>query len=255
MNFPRYFLDEIKNRVSVSTIVGSKVKLVRRGREFVGLSPFKSERTPSFTVNDDKQFYHCFATGKHGSVFDFLMETEGLSFIESVERLASKAGLSLPEQDLEQDQKYIKKMQLIDVNAKAAHWFHKNLMSDEGRKARDYLVDRGITQALIEQFNLGYASTKRQGLITYLKTQNITIKQMLDVGLVIQPDDGRPVFERFSDRLMFPIGNERDEIIAFGGRADLKGLSPTNSRPLRTNFTLDPTIVETLTRFLISSKK
>lgn len=100
MAFPSGFLDEIKNRVAVSDVVARKVKLQRRGREFVGLSPFKQERTPSFTVNDDKQFYHCFSTGKHGSIFDFLMETEGLSFPEAVERLASEAGLPMPERDL-----------------------------------------------------------------------------------------------------------------------------------------------------------
>ena len=99
MAFPQNFLQEIKNRISVSDVVGRKVKLQRRGREFVGLSPFKPERTPSFTVNDDKQFYHCFSTGKHGSVFDFLMETEGLSFLESVEALARQAGLQMPKND------------------------------------------------------------------------------------------------------------------------------------------------------------
>ena len=99
MAYPRSFIEEIKNRVSVSDIVGQKVRLTRRGREFVGLSPFKNERTPSFTVNDDKQFYHCFSTGKHGTVFDFLMETEGLGFPEAVERLAARAGIQVPAQD------------------------------------------------------------------------------------------------------------------------------------------------------------
>ena len=99
MAYPRSFIEEIKNRVSVSDIVGQKVKLTRRGREFVGLSPFKNERTPSFTVNDEKQFYHCFSTGKHGTVFDFLMETEGLGFPEAVERLAARAGIQVPAQD------------------------------------------------------------------------------------------------------------------------------------------------------------
>ena len=115
MAFPQNFLQEIKNRISVSDVVGRKVKLQRRGREFVGLSPFKPERTPSFTVNDDKQFYHCFSTGKHGSVFDFLMETEGLSFLESVEALARQAGLQMPQNDPKSAEKARRQASLIDV--------------------------------------------------------------------------------------------------------------------------------------------
>ena len=126
MAFPSGFLDEIKNRVAVSDVVARKVKLQRRGREFVGLSPFKQERTPSFTVNDDKQFYHCFSTGKHGSIFDFLMETEGLSFPEAVERLASEAGLPMPERDPRAAERAQKQAGLVDVTEAAANGFRRN---------------------------------------------------------------------------------------------------------------------------------
>ena len=142
MAYPRSFIEEIKNRVSVSDIVGQKVKLTRRGREFVGLSPFKNERTPSFTVNDEKQFYHCFSTGKHGTVFDFLMETEGLGFPEAVERLAARAGIQVPAQDPRMQEKEEKNASLIDICEMASVYFKTRLGGAKGREAYDYLVKR-----------------------------------------------------------------------------------------------------------------
>ena len=161
MAFPQNFLEEIKNRIAVSDIVGRKVKLVRRGREFVGLSPFKSERTPSFTVNDDKQFYHCFATGKHGSVFDFVMETEGLSFPEAVERLAQQAGLPMPERDPRAAERAAKQASLVDVTEAAANWFQQQLQAPQAADARDYLARRGVTPELMKRFGIGFAPSAR----------------------------------------------------------------------------------------------
>ena len=149
MAFPQNFLDEIKKRIAVSDIVGRRVKLQRRGREYVGLSPFKQERTPSFTVNDDKQFYHCFATGKHGSVFDFIMETEGLSFPEAVEQLARQAGLEMPERDPQAAQRAAVQATLIDVTEASALWFQAQLKTPEAAEARAYLERRGVSQELI----------------------------------------------------------------------------------------------------------
>ena len=165
MAFPSGFLDEIKNRVAVSDVVARKVKLQRRGREFVGLSPFKQERTPSFTVNDDKQFYHCFSTGKHGSVFDFVMETEGLSFPEAVERLASEAGLPMPELDPRAAQRAQKQAGLVDVTEAAANWFQAQLKTPAADEARAYMERRGVTQKMIEAFRIGYAPRARTGFV------------------------------------------------------------------------------------------
>ena len=166
MAFPQNFLQEIKNRISVSDVVGRKVKLQRRGREFVGLSPFKPERTPSFTVNDDKQFYHCFSTGKHGSVFDFLMETEGLSFLESVEALARQAGLQMPQNDPKSAEKARRQASLIDVTQAAATWFGEQLAKSHAAQARSYLEKRGVSDALVREFGLGFAPARGAGWLS-----------------------------------------------------------------------------------------
>lgn len=219
MAFPSHILEEIKNRIAVSSIVGRRVKLIRRGREYVGLSPFKAEKTPSFTVNDDKQFYHCFATGKHGSIFDFVMETEGLSFPEAVERLASDAGVTIPAPDrLEQASSQLRKS-LSDVMSLAAQWFTLQLAARQGESARDYLQRRAVGEDLRSSFGVGYAPSGRSGLRAHLNALGISDAELIAAGLVIKPDDGRECYDRFRDRIMFPIHDARGRIIAFGGRA------------------------------------
>ncbi len=220
MAFPQNFLDEIKNRIAVSDIVSRRVKLQRRGREYVGLSPFKQERTPSFTVNDDKQFYHCFATGKHGSVFDFIMETEGLSFPEAVEQLARQAGLEMPERDPQAAQKAAVQATLIDVTEASALWFQGQLKTPEAAEARAYLERRGVSQELIERFGIGYAPAARTALIEHLSARQMRPAQIVEAGMAIQPDEAdRPPYDRFRERIMFPIHDARGRVIAFGGRA------------------------------------
>ena len=219
MAYPRSFIEEIKNRVSVSDIVGQKVKLTRRGREFVGLSPFKNERTPSFTVNDEKQFYHCFSTGKHGTVFDFLMETEGLGFPEAVERLAARAGIQVPAQDPRMVEKEEKNASLIDICETASVYFKTRLGGAAGREAFDYLVKRGLDDTLIQSFGLGYAPGDRVGLVKHLKDQGVADKDIIEAGLAVQPEGRSDLIDRFRNRVIFPITDSRDRVIAFGGRA------------------------------------
>ena len=219
MAYPRSFIEEIKNRVSVSDIVGQKVKLTRRGREFVGLSPFKNERTPSFTVNDEKQFYHCFSTGKHGTLFDFLMETEGLGFPEAVERLAARAGIQVPAQDPRMQEKEKKNASLIDICEMASVYFKTRLGGATGREAYEYLVKRGLDDKLIQSFGLGYAPADRVGLTRHLRDQGVADKDIIEAGLAVQPEGRSDLIDRFRDRVMFPIKDSRDRIIAFGGRA------------------------------------
>lgn len=219
MAFPQNFLQEIKNRITVSDVVGRKVKLQRRGREFVGLSPFKPERTPSFTVNDDKQFYHCFSTGKHGSVFDFLMETEGLSFLEAVEALARQAGLQMPQNDPQSAEKARRQASLIDVTQAAATWFCEQLKRTQGAAARAYLEQRGVDAALAHNFAIGYAPGARRGLVEFLQARDMSLDMIVEAGLAIKPDDGGAPYDRFRDRIMFPIHDTRGRVIAFGGRA------------------------------------
>jgi DNA primase len=219
MAFPPHILDDIKNRVSVSSIVGRRVKLQRRGREYVGLSPFKAEKTPSFTVNDDKQFYHCFATGKHGSIFDFLIETEGVSFPEAVERLAAEAGVSLPAHDPQAAQKAERRRGLSDWMALAGQWFEQQLRTRQGAEALDYLRRRSVQDELCQAFGIGYAPKERSGLRNFLTQKGATEQDLLSAGLIIKPDDGGQAYDRFRDRIMFPIHDARGRVIAFGGRA------------------------------------
>ena len=219
MAFPQNFLEEIKNRIAVSDVVARKVKLQRRGREFVGLSPFKPEKTPSFTVNDDKQFYHCFATGKHGSIFDFLMETEGLSFPEAVERLASEAGMQMPERDPQAAQRAQKQAGLVDVTELSAKWFQAQLKTPAAQAAREYLERRGVSAEMIERFRIGFAPASRTALVEALQARNVGVDKIVESGMAIKPDDGKAPYDRFRDRIMFPITDARGRVIAFGGRA------------------------------------
>src|SRR5277367_2573969 len=157
MAFPPQFLDEIRARLSVSSVVGRRVKLIRRGREYVGLSPFSNERTPSFTVNDDKGFYHCFSSGEHGDVFTFLMKTQNLTFPEAVERLAEEAGLEMPRQSPEAAREVARSATLRDAVEMACLIYEKALWAPEGRRALTYLKDRGLSDETIRRFRLGYA--------------------------------------------------------------------------------------------------
>ncbi|WP_028350221.1 DNA primase [Bradyrhizobium murdochi] len=219
MRFTPQFLDELRARLPVSEVVGRRVKLKRAGREFKGLSPFQQEKTPSFTVNDQKQFYHDFSTGKHGNIFDFVMETEGVSFPEAVERLAAMAGLPLPAATPDAARHEQRRKTLHDVMELAAKFFADTLASRHGAKARGYLGDRGISAATQVQFRLGYAPGERFALKEHLGAQGISTDDMVEAGLLVSGEDKPVPFDRFRDRVMFPIADARGRVIAFGGRA------------------------------------
>jgi len=219
MSFPKGFLDELKARIRVSEVVGRRVKLVRKGREFVGLSPFTNEKTPSFTVNDDKQFYHCFSTGEHGDVIKFLEKVENLTFIEAVERLAAEAGLDMPERDAQSAERAREAASLVDISEMAAEFFRQKLQAGAGAEALAYLRRRGIKDETIECFGLGYAPDGKLELLNYLKARKVPVAQMIEAGLIIGGDDIPEPYDRFRNRVMFPIADPRGRIIAFGGRA------------------------------------
>jgi DNA primase len=219
MRFTPQFLEELRARLLVSEVVGRRVKLKKAGREFKGLSPFQQEKTPSFTVNDQKQFYHDFSTGKHGNIFDFIMETEGVSFPEAVERLASMAGMALPAATPDAARHEQRRKTLHDVMELAAKFFADTLASRNGAKARGYLGDRSISPATQLQFRLGYASPDRFALKEYLGAQGISTEDMVEAGLLIGGEDIPVPYDRFRDRVMFPITDARGRVIAFGGRA------------------------------------
>jgi DNA primase len=222
MRFTPQFLDELRARLPVSEVVGRRVKLKKAGREFKGLSPFTQEKTPSFTVNDQKQFYHCFSTSKHGNIFDFLMETEGVSFPEAVERLASMAGMPIPQSSPEAQHQEQRRKSLYDVMELAAKFFAETLASRVGAKARGYLSDRGISPATQVKFRMGYAPGgpgERFALKEYLGAQGIPVNDMVEAGLLIGGEEIPVPYDRFRDRVMFAITDARNRVIAFGGRA------------------------------------
>ncbi|WP_332118922.1 DNA primase [Azorhizobium caulinodans] len=219
MRFPPSFLDEIRTRLPVSEVVGRRVKLKKQGREFAGLSPFNAEKTPSFFVNDQKGFYHCFSSGKHGDVFDFLMETEGLPFGEAVERLASMAGLPLPDVTPEAAAKEARRRTLHEVMEMAAAFFEAELQARAGAKARGYLSDRGLGPSTQKRFRLGYAPGDRFALKEALGKAGVPVSDMVETGLLISGDDIPVPYDRFRDRVMFPITDLKGRVVAFGGRA------------------------------------
>lgn len=226
MRFPPSFIDEVKARLPVSEVVGRRVKLKRAGREFKGLSPFQQEKTPSFTVNDQKQFYHDFSTGKHGNIFDFVMETEGVSFPEAVERLAAMAGLPLPRSSREDEQREQRQKSLFEVMELAAKYFEQNLASRGGAQARGYLSDRAIASSSIVEFRIGYATADRFALKEYLGSKGVSVADMIEAGLLIAGDDIPVPYDRFRDRIMIPIHDQRGRLVGFGGRALRKDVQP-----------------------------
>jgi DNA primase len=219
MKFSDSFLDEIRARLPVSQVVSRRVPLKRAGREWKGLSPFNREKTPSFTVNDQKGFYHCFSSGKHGDIFTFLMETEGLSFPEAVEKLAGDAGVPMPKPDPQFERANKERLGLLDALEAAARLFEEELVAREGRNALLYAERRGLQSETLKEFRIGFAANARETLKTILTKRGFTEAQLLEAGLLIKPDDGRPSYDRFRNRLTIPILDQKSRVIGFGARA------------------------------------
>ncbi|MBS7538057.1 DNA primase [Ancylobacter lacus] len=219
MRFPPAFLDEIRTRLPVSEVVSKRVPLKKQGREWRGLSPFNPEKTPSFYVNDQKGFYHCFSSGKHGDQFDFLMETEGLPFPEAVERLASMAGLPMPVVSRDEVVRENRRKTLHEVMELAAQFFESCLQGRVGARARGYLADRGLGPTTQARFRLGYAPSDRFALKEALGGRGVPVEDMVEAGLLIAGEDIAVPYDRFRDRVMFPITDLRGRVVAFGGRA------------------------------------
>ncbi len=219
MRFPVGFLEEIRARLPASAVVGRRVKLKKEGREFRGLSPFNSEKTPSFYVNDQKQRWFDFSAGKNGDIFNFLMETEGLSFPEAVERLAGEAGVAMPARDADAEKREEKRASLYDVLELATQFFEERLQARAGAAARGYLQNRGLGPELQRRFRVGYAGPERAALKEFLAGKGIDHEQMIAAGLLVTGDDIPVSFDRFRERVIFPIGDFRGRVVAFGGRA------------------------------------
>jgi DNA primase len=216
MKYPKEYLDEIKLRLKVSQVVGKSVQLKKRGKEFVGLSPFNNEKSPSFTVSDEKEFYHCFSTGEHGNIFDFLMKTKSLGFGEAVKELAAEAGMpqyKFSAMDTEKEKRFnIYK----NIFKEYSDFFHQQLFKSENSQALSYLEKRGLNQNIIKEFNLGYVPWQNnfyETLLTKFSEAEITL-----TGLYYKNEKTNKFIDRFNSRIIFPINNLTSEAIAFGGR-------------------------------------
>ncbi len=216
MKYPKEYLDEIKLRLKVSQVVGKTVQLKKRGKEFIGLSPFKNEKTPSFTVNDEKEFYHCFSTGEHGNIFDFLMKTKSVGFGEAVRTLAAEAGMQ-PYRFSNFDQKKDLRFKTYkNIFKEYKNYFNQNLYSSSSKEAYDYLLNRGLKKDIIEEFKLGYVPWKNDFYDTLLK--NYTEEEINLTGLYYKSDKTGKFIDRFNSRIIFPINNISGDTVAFGGR-------------------------------------
>ncbi len=218
MNFSPEFLDEIKRRVSIVDVIGRTVRLKERSRgDHWGLSPFTKESTPSFHVLEDKGFYKCFSTQNSGDIFTFLIEVEGMSFPEAVEKLAGEAGLEIPRDTPEDQERHKRRKGMADINEMATLFFEKSLRLPEGRGALEYLKNRGLNDQMIKHWRLGFAPDARGRLRAEMKREDVPEEILIEAGLLRVPENGEP-YDWFRGRVMFPIQNRRNEVIGFGGR-------------------------------------
>ena len=241
--YTKDFISEIKNRLKVSDVVGKHLKLIQRGSEFVGLSPFKNEKTPSFTVNDEKEFYHCFSTAEHGDIFSFLMKTKGLSYPESIELLARQAGLD-PENGKINDSTSrddVKNVRLRAILEDAKIFYQENLKKSS--LPNNYLEKRQIDSDTFVKFEVGYIGNNNNDLFLYLKSKNHEIEDMVLLGLIKKSQyKENDYYDFFRNRLIFPIKNYKSQVIAFGGRAlddsNIKYINSSDSQIFKKSFNL-----------------
>ena len=219
---PPRFLDDLRLRVSLVSVVGKKVKLTRRGHEYTGLCPFHKEKTPSFTVSEEKGFYHCFGCGAHGDAISFLVNCEKMPFMDAVETLAHMAGMEVPKTSPQQMQRSANQNSLYEVMEKACTFFEQMLYKPEGKEGLNYLHKRGLTDEDIRHFRLGYAPAGNL-LRKTLMQQGCAEKDLIALGLVHKATEkGRENYDYFHNRVMFSIADKRKHIIAFGGRVMVK---------------------------------
>jgi len=216
MSLSTAFLDELRARTVLSSVLAPSVKLLRAGREWKACCPFHNEKTPSFTVNDDKGFYHCFGCGAHGDAIRFLTDHRGMPFMDAVKELAAKAGMDVPAPDPRAKEQAERASTLTDVMAEVAKWYSEQLNGLAGADAREYLKRRGIDAAVVQQFGLGFAPESRTALKRALG--KLGEDRLIETGMLIKPEGGGETYDRFRGRLMFPIRDARGRVIAFGGR-------------------------------------
>ncbi len=219
MSIPKRFTDELRDRLTLSEVVGRRVRLTRAGHEYKGCCPFHNEKTPSFYVNDDKQFYHCFGCGAHGDVIGFVMEHDHLSFVEAVETLAAQAGMEVPRQSPEEIRRAKTEKSLYELMDQAARYYERERDNPQWSNAAAYLKDRGLSSEILGAFRIGYAPPEGDALRAHLHGLEFTDAQIIEAGLM-RPSKrgGAPPYAFFRDRIMFPVTDRRGRVVAFGGR-------------------------------------
>ena len=217
MAVPPEFIEDLRQRVPLSDVVGRRVKLIRKGRRHSGLCPFHAEKTPSFSVVDDDGFYHCFGCGVHGDAISFLREMDGLEFMEAVERLAEMAGLAVPRTIPQDPAASRQRKAALDILEETTMFFEAALRRDDGRDATRYLKQRGLDSAIVKTYRIGYSP--RMGLRAALKDKGFSDEDMLVAGVIRKSDRDGSLYDYFRDRVMFPIENRQGKVIAFGARA------------------------------------
>ncbi|MGB2438718.1 MAG: DNA primase, partial [Candidatus Puniceispirillaceae bacterium] len=217
MAVPPEFIEDLRQRVPLSDVVGRRVKLIRKGRRHSGLCPFHAEKTPSFSVVDDDGFYHCFGCGVHGDAISFIREMDGLEFMEAVERLAEMAGLTVP-RTIPQDPAASRQRKVaLDILEETTLFFEVALRRDDGRNATRYLKQRRLDSVIVKTYRIGYSP--RMGLRATLKDKGFSDDDMLAAGVIRKSDRDGSLYDYFRDRVMFPIENRQGKVIAFGARA------------------------------------
>lgn len=218
MSFSPSFLEELRARLPLSEIIGKRLRLTRAGREYKACCPFHNEKSPSFYVNDDKQFFHCFGCGAHGDIIGFTMRHDRLSFPEAVEALAGQAGLPMPRDTPMERERFDQEKRLLNLLERATAWFEEQLFSASGREGLSYLRGRGLSDDAIRRFRLGYAPQDSQAMIRKLTSEGFRIEELASVGLAKKSETRDEYFSFFRHRVIFPVGDRRGRTVAFGGR-------------------------------------
>ena len=217
MAFPESFLQDLKMRSDITDIVSSYVSLKRRGRNMVGLCPFHGEKTPSFNVYTENGSFYCFGCGVGGDVISFVMKIENLDYTEAVKFLAQRAGLEVPQDSYDNSMSMLRK-RVFEANREAARFYFDTLYSPNGRRGLDYFHSRMLSDRTIRRFGLGYADENWTSLCSYLRSKGFKDHELIAANLAVKRRNGSGVYDRFTDRVMFPIIDLRGNVIAFGGR-------------------------------------
>lgn len=217
MRFSPSLIERLRSHFLMSEVIGKRMQIKKHGREYHGLCPFHNEKSPSFTVNDEKSFFHCFGCGAHGDAVEFVRRFERLSYPEAVENLAREAGIAIAKPSPAEQRKVEQEKTLYDVLEAACQWFERQLLSPSGMIAKDYVDNRGVREETIRGFRIGYAPEDRAGLHQYLMKQGFSQAMQAEAGLISVSDSGG-VYDRFRGRVMFPIRNTAGKVVAFGGR-------------------------------------